>query len=252
MSVWMAVTTLLCRGVYGYAILLIGMGATGLTYLFRTRAVIVALLLITPIYAAVRYTGMWEGGAMLRLAEAVQPQRVGSLEFRLLAEREHIDLVNRHNPLFGFGEVARPVQRWPDGRWVTELGMSGLIGVGLWLLAQHLTAIGLFLKRRGGVSIDDAGWALAMFLALLLVNSAHNRTYMSVTPLICGALVGYAIAVRRATMSATDRKERTSCDRSSASYLHAFSPTEPRHGKASSSTGAKRSGKIASSRTTRP
>ena len=59
----LVVTSIGCRGVYGYLTLLAGLVTVVLTQRLRTRIVIVLLLLVAPSYLALRITGLWDRGA---------------------------------------------------------------------------------------------------------------------------------------------------------------------------------------------
>ena len=97
------VTTIICRSAGALAILFAGMGLLWASVRFRTRALLLALVLVGPLYVSVRSTNLWSGQQAVDLAVMiVGPDRAESLGYRfkcenLLAAKALVQ------PIFGWG-----------------------------------------------------------------------------------------------------------------------------------------------------
>jgi hypothetical protein len=134
----------------------------------------------------------------LAFVEQVNPDRVGSLAFRLGNEDILMDRA-RQRPLFGWGgwsrgrvhdEEGRDLSV-TDGRWIIIFGQGGWVRY----LAEYglMTAPILLLAfRRRSKGLEPATVGLALVLAANLVDSIPNGGVHTVTWLLAGALMGRA------------------------------------------------------------
>ncbi|MBI1373945.1 MAG: hypothetical protein GC159_14575 [Phycisphaera sp.] len=186
------ITTLACRGVYGYALLLIGLAALFVMHLTSDRVVLVVLLCGAALYIVLRLAGLG-ADTMLDVAEHVQPSRIRSLAFRLDAERTYVDQVREHNPALGFGGATPDQHPFADGWWVQRLRDTGLVGVAVWFIAIAAVPVGVTAARLlrpadyPTPAITAAG--LALLITLLILDGLHNATLLHAAALAGGALV---------------------------------------------------------------
>ena len=191
-------TTVFCRSTGALALLLGGVFLLWASHRFRTPLPLLALLLVGPVYVAVRVPNIWAGEPLVGLAKiSVGPERAASLEFRF--ECENL-LVARalEQPLFGWGGWGRNSVFSPDGReipkdglWIITLGSTGFVGLTLFYLAIELPLL-LFL-RRFPVQIwhhpqvapaTVAATLLGIYMIDSLLNGFINIIYVS----LAGAL----------------------------------------------------------------
>ena len=197
-------TTILCRSTGALALLAFGMMTLWLSARFRTRLLLASLLLVGPLYVAVRVTNLWSGQQAVDLAKRiVSPVRAESLAFRFRCENL-LSVRAMEQPVFGWGgwgrssvyfeEDRRPEHKVPtDGLWIILLGIKGYVGLVLFYLALILPAA-LFVwripARLWGEPRMAAGSLAAVLLGLhmvdCLVNAFPNIMYLA----LAGGLIG--------------------------------------------------------------
>lgn len=170
--------SILCRSTGAALLMLAGMAILWLSARFRTRLLLIGLVLVGPIYIAVRIPNYWTGQNLVDLAAAwISPDRAESLGYRFKAETL---LVARamEQPLLGWGgwgrnevyfdeEHTRSHQIAMDGMWIITLGLRGLIGLSLWLASLLLPAV-LFIVRFPPRTWDDPRLATGMLATTFL------------------------------------------------------------------------------------
>jgi hypothetical protein len=192
------VTTLSCRGVYGYLLLGTGVGAALLTRWLRSRTILVLLAFVPLTYMVVRASGLWDGALLVKAAELTG--RGSTVAFRIEAENELIRIVLGGHPILGFGTYVWHAQgfRWPDGSWLHALWMGGLLGLASQLLALYVGPAALALSSPRGRPVWwqalSPRWGLAAWCILQMIDNMHNTSYFTPTALIAGTLVGLALA----------------------------------------------------------
>jgi tetratricopeptide (TPR) repeat protein len=191
------VTTIICRSSGALALLFVGMGLLWASARFRTRALMVALLLAGPLYISVRATNLWSGQQAVVLSEMlVGTERAGSLEYRFMCENL---LAARalERPIFGGGGWggssvyfrANTPWRSPvptDGLWIIFLGCKGFVGLGLFYVAMILPAARFVLRCPAGLWGDPrvatgalVSALLALYMIDCLLNAFPNMIYVT-------------------------------------------------------------------------
>jgi hypothetical protein len=158
-----------------------------------TAGLVVAMVLTYPM---LRGADLIPTQRVLAFVEQVNPDRVGSLAFRLGNEDILMDRA-RQRPLFGWGgwnrgrvydEEGRDLSV-TDGRWVIIFGQGGWVRY----LAQYgliTVPILLLAFRRRSKGLEPATVGLALVLAANLVDSIPNGGVHTVTWLLAGAVMG--------------------------------------------------------------
>lgn len=141
----------------------------------------------------------------------LSPERGWSLQFRIMNEEALLERA-AERPWFGWGGYARNFIHDPvtgrattiaDGQWIIQIGMYGWLGylAEFGLLALPLVLLAREAVARGAVLAPEVA-AVAMILALNLLDLLPNGTLVPLTWLMAGAILGHAEALRAA------RKER--------------------------------------------
>ena len=193
-------TTILCRSTGALVLLAGGVLTLWLSIRFRTRWLLTALLLVGPVYVAIRVPNLWSGQQAVDLATAlVGEERAQSLEYRfnsenLLAQRA------LEQPIFGWGGWDRNVvfldddheyrdanhMVMMDGLWIITLGTKGFFGLTLLYLAL-ITPAALFIRRFPVRLWNDprvaagslATTLLGLYIVDCLMNGFPNITYVT-------------------------------------------------------------------------
>lgn len=132
-------TAVLCRSAGAMMLLLAGLGALYLSSWFKTRLVVLALVLAAPVYMVVAIKAEALLTPTVEVAGLVfGPERASSLETRLRNE-QLIAGRAMEKPLLGWGGGGRYLLRHsgdpgrilsvPDQFWVITLGQLGLVGL---------------------------------------------------------------------------------------------------------------------------
>jgi hypothetical protein len=184
--------TLICRGMYGYAILAAGLCAVAMWRAVPLRLWPALLMIVPALYVGLRYSGAWDGRDIVNLARRVQPQRISSITMRIDDEQRTIDQVHAHDPWLGFrddgaimGEHAARTFAVADGWWVHIAGRGGAVWLGLWLGAfgwMPLVAI-----WRGALS--SAAWGAVILIGLNLLDALHNQACLPIAVAMIGGIV---------------------------------------------------------------
>jgi hypothetical protein len=143
---------------------------------------------------------------IIDVAFRFSPDRVGSFAFQLFNE----ELLLSHaaeKPLFGWGgftrnflhdEITGRTTVIADGAWIIVLGIRGWFGYisTFGLLALPLFRLAWFALRHDAASVSPYAAALALILAMNLLDMLPNATDIPLTWLIAGALYGYVDVLR--------------------------------------------------------
>lgn len=195
-TLWMLMTLVLAKGMGALAIgIMLGGAILFLPLRLRvmTAAVLAGMILVYPM---LRGADLVPTERVVSLAASIDPDRAGSLDFRLKNEDLLLAKANEQ-PLFGWGSWGRNRVydesgadiSVTDGYWVLAIGMGGWIG---YLANMGLLTLPLILMalrwRRLGLTPATAGIALA--LTANLIDLIPNATLTPLTWLMAGALAG--------------------------------------------------------------
>lgn len=181
---------------------LVALGGHGMV---RLAALCMAITVLA--YPALRASGTMPVSSIVAMVEQIRPERAQSLQFRLDNEDILLDRAALR-PAFGWGgwDRNRVFDAWgndittTDGRWIITLGRFGWTG---YLAEFGLLTLGLILLAGPlGRSMPFASGALAVVLAINLVDLVPNASLTPLSWLIAGALLGAAEA-RQRTRSST-------------------------------------------------
>ena len=207
----------LLAGIYLFAVLVLCKSLASLLYAvalvpvllflstrFQLRVAFV-LMLLAVTYPVLKGNNMVPEQAILNQAYQIDPERAGSLLFRL--ENEYYLLARaERKPMLGWGSFGRNLiyssdgrlLTVPDGRWVIVFGTYGWIG---YLAEFGLLSLPLFLlllRIRGVPNESLPPWlgGMSLILAINMIDMLPNATLTPLTWLMAGSLLGYAQTVR--------------------------------------------------------
>ena len=196
------VATVLCKGVGGIALMLLGALALFLVKRLRTSLPVLCLLLAPPVYVSLRATESWSGVQLVDLAEAtVGPDRAASLNCRLMNEAR---LMTRafEKPLLGWGPWGdyRQLELAPgdpkvltDSLWIITFGKYGVVGLSLLMAvfaAPGLTALRSLRGRSGSHPASAPVGALCVAASIYGIDCLFNALLNPIFFLVLGALAG--------------------------------------------------------------
>lgn len=195
-SAWLFMTLVLSKGVGALGIGLI-LGAMILFLPIRLQVMGVAVLSAgLLVYPMLRGAGLVPTEAVLGLAASIDPEREGSLRYRLNNEDILLDKANQR-PAFGWGGWGRnrvfsadgEDESVTDGYWIILIGIRGWIGylAQYGLLLMPMIFLGLRWKT---LALTPATAGLAMALTANMIDLIPNGTLTPVTWLLAGALAG--------------------------------------------------------------
>ena len=190
--------------VYGAALVLL-VRFTRPQLQLRIALVLVAIALLYP---TLRAADLFPTRSLVELAQAIDPDRAQSLQFRFANEDQLLDRAWQRF-LFGWGRFGRNRVydeesgrdlSVTDGRWIITMGQFGFIGFlaefGLLALAVARAAqAAKFADERRGAGLLAA---LALIVAINVVDLLPNASLSPWTWLLAGALLGRAEALRAA------------------------------------------------------
>jgi hypothetical protein len=175
---------------------------TGPRFQMRLAVILVSIALIYP---ALRSLGWFPTNTLVQMVQSVSDQRSLSLDFRFKNEDKLLERAFER-PIFGWSRYGRNRvysdsgidESVTDGLWVITFGQYGLFG----FLAQFgLLSIGVFRAAsalRLAKSMTDAIFicAIALIVAVNIVELIPNSGLMPWTWLLSGALVGRSEALQ--------------------------------------------------------
>lgn len=176
----------------------------------RMHLLIASLIAVVVIsYPLSRGAGLIPTEAILEQVGTVSEERQQSLEFRFDNEQRVLDHV-RERPLFGWGGWGRfavydtatgESETVVDGQWIIVIGHYGWLGyLALFgLLALPIVSLTVQSFRKGAAPVPVEASALALILAVNLLDLLPNATLIPFTWLMAGAVLGYAEDMKRTT-----------------------------------------------------
>ncbi len=163
----------------------------------RVAAVMVGLGLLYPVLKGNYLVPERE---LIQFAYSIEPERAGSLQFRLVNEAILLDRAGA-KPAFGWGTFGRGlihgqdgrILTIPDGRWVITLGAFGWVG---YLAEFGLLALPilLLLSRTRGLrpgQLSPILGGIALILGANMIDMLPNATLTTLTWMMSGAVLGY-------------------------------------------------------------
>jgi hypothetical protein len=167
----------------------------------------VVLAVITVAYPLLRSTDLVPTTEMVSVARILSDERADSLKFRFDHEQQLLDRASQRI-LFGWGRFGRSriFDQWgndisvTDGRWIITIGQYGIFGFlaefGLLALPvlRAMLALRFVESKRDGVFLG----ALALIIAINMIDLLPNASISPWTWLLTGALLGRAEALREA------------------------------------------------------
>ena len=157
-------------------------------------------------YPMLRNLGVVPLDWILAQAEAVSPDRAQSLGYRFGNEEQLLERA-KEKLMFGWGGWGRNLVREietgeilsiPDGRWILTFGTYGWVGYlsEMGLLALPLVLLGLYARTHKAKEMTPLVSAVALILAITMVDMLLNDTLVPFVWLIAGAVLGYAERLR--------------------------------------------------------
>ena len=210
------VTTILCRSTGALLLLFVGLTVLWLSDRFRTRLLMIAIVLTGPLYVAGRVSKVWSGQQAVDVANMIGKDRGGSLAYRFDCENLLIDQAVKR-PLFGWGGWGGASVDVPgstpgpdgkrktvvfDGLWIIFLGSKGFFGLaGFYLLiaGPAILFIRRFPPRLWASPQVAAGSVAAVLLSLYTVDCLMNAFPNIIYVTLAGALAGLEPKQLRAT-----------------------------------------------------
>ena len=171
-------------------------------------AVAASIAVVVLTYPLLRGAGLVPVDLFIEQFARINPDRAGSLGFRLINEGVLLEHAQQR-PLFGWGGWDRNLVHDPfsgrvttisDGQWVIVIGIFGWSGYLVQFGFLTLPLFLLFLKARGPEGARISPWlaTLAIVHAINLLDLIPNATLIPLTWLTCGALLAQVEARRTA------------------------------------------------------
>jgi hypothetical protein len=198
------ITTILCRATGALVLLAGGMVMLWASTRFKTRLLLMALVLFGPLYVCVRVQNLWSGAQLVQVARAV----FGDERAQSLQDRFHYEdlLITKavQQPVYGWGGWNRSAVYFDenyrdfdhqvpvDGLWIATFGSKGLVGLSLLYLAMELPVM-LFLWRFPArlwhrpqmAPVTLAATLLGLYMIDCISNGFVNIIYVT----LAGALI---------------------------------------------------------------
>ena len=196
-ALWMCAVLLVSKNL-GAVVILVLLGPA-LLLTARIQLLAVAAIAATLLfYPGVRGSGLLPLDRILSIAADINPERAGSLRYRLDNEDRLLAKLNER-PLFGWGGWARSRVFDPntgaditvtDGAWIISAGQRGWVGY--LVLFGMITGPALFLAlMRRRYEIPPATIGVAVLLAANMIDMMPNASLNLITLTLAGAVAGY-------------------------------------------------------------
>ena len=203
----LVVMTVMCKVWSGILMMGTGVGVMLLSRTFNTRVLLIALLLVPPLYMVSRAAGRWSGEPVPALVAQLSERRADSFSVRLRHERMLADRAMQR-PIFGWGgwgrwrvtdDRGRDVTR-SDGLWVITLGRTGIFGLTSLTLIL-LLPLGMFVYKVPPALWNDPAAALMMAFALMpalhMIDNLPNAFPNPLFYMVAGGMMTWLAALPR-------------------------------------------------------
>jgi O-antigen ligase len=215
----LVIVTIMCKSTGAIMLLALGLAVLFANKHIRSTALLLAIVVVAPIYMFVRAEGFWSGKQLIDLAAIVSEDRAESIEGRL----ENEDLLTAkaiQKPWFGWGgwgqwrvydeDTGKDVTV-SDGMWIIARGEKGLVGLASVTAVVLLPFILLLIRAPAGFwshAWYGAPAALAMMLMLYSIDNLFNAMLNPIYLLAAGALSGLYLAYPRVIAQAQQAHAR--------------------------------------------
>ncbi|MFN4128697.1 MAG: hypothetical protein ACK4GC_02600 [Paracoccaceae bacterium] len=216
LALYLLVVLFYCRsaGPMLYALLLVPL----VTVIPPRFQVLVAAMMVAVVigYPLLRGLHLVPVDRMMDFAMGLNAERGASLQFRILNEELLLDRAAQR-PWFGWGLYGRGLLHDPvtgqinviaDGGWIITLGTFGWAGyiAEFGLLALPVALLAREALRQPASALSPFACAVALILAVNLVDLLPNDTLIPFTWLMAGAVLGHAEALRAQWKTAETRE----------------------------------------------
>jgi hypothetical protein len=194
------ITTVLCRSTGAVLLLVAGLFGLWFCTRFRTKSLLYLLLLVAPVYYALRIPSVWTGENVVNFIDQnFSSERAQSLKFRFACEDMLCEKALQR-PVWGWGGWGGNRVIGPDGRdqaptdgmWIIYLGCYGYAGLLTWTTVMLLPSL-LFLRRFSVRDWDttDVGplAAMATVVGLYTIDCLVNGFINLVVIVAAGGLI---------------------------------------------------------------
>lgn len=196
LALWLLFTLVMSKSLGALAITLM-LAPLILFFGARLQILICAVIaFVVLIYPAVRTSGLLPIDLVLSWAASIDPERAGSLSFRLFNEEILLEKAQQR-PVFGWGAFGRNLLyneagqdvSVTDGYWIISVGVGGWVRYLSEFGLLCLPAIFAFFKARNSRFGRETS-ALLLILLANLIDLIPNATITPITWLIAGAVWG--------------------------------------------------------------
>ncbi len=217
----LVVMTVMCKVWSGILMMGTGIGVVLLGRMFRTRLILIAILLVPPTYMITRASGLWSGEIVPSIVSNLSERRASSFQTRLNHETQLAERAMQR-PAFGWGgwgrwrirtDSGRDLTR-SDGLWVITLGRTGIFGLTSLTLVL-LLPLGMFVYKVPPSAWHEPAAAIMMAFALMpalhMIDNLPNAFPNPLFYMIAGGILGWlgsARSVRSVTPTAVLSRRR--------------------------------------------
>lgn len=204
------VTTLLCRALNGFILLVFAFGALFLLRQMRWRIGIIMFALLPFLFFATRMsediTGLNFDDEIVSAIAMIEEDRAGSLDYRFA--NEHLLLEKAMvRPMLGWGGWGRNRVYDEDGNdltvtdgyWIITLGQKGLVGLGAVFLTLLLPVFVLMRRFRAAQLLSPelaAATAMAVAICMYAMDCIPNAMLNPMYVMATGGLTGLLVAAQ--------------------------------------------------------
>ena len=196
-AIMLVVVSIFCRSTGAIGLMVVGISILVVTFRFRTKLALIALIAITPSYIFLRYNNLWNPQVIGSLASAVTGDsgREGSLSVRTEQEEQVVQEMHQH-PITGSGH-------WGSGQdqlWLILGRNTGLPGLALWI-TFFSCPLALTMTRAAWRSapVRTYGIPIGCVCVLHVVDGLFNGMYNPMYVLSAGAVAGCCLQAATVT-----------------------------------------------------
>lgn len=207
-------TTFLCKSFGSLVLLALGMAALLACRYLGSRALIIALALVPPVYMSARLSGSWAADGVTQAVATVAPDRAASLAFRIHNENLLI-AKGLEQPILGWGgwnrgrvedETRGGKMVVTDGMWIISFNRQGLVGLSVLTALFLLPSVLLVLRGVRNQGGDAVAIGLAVMLAVYMIDNLANAMFTPFNPLAMGGLFGWLARPREPGVGAFEQR----------------------------------------------